>query len=75
MQVVITFRKVWRKFLRKSELRVHMVNCACVCVYIRGSPDPHCYTLESDWPELDRSATCVIAQQYSSATFVSSRFH
>jgi len=32
-------------------------------------------TLEPARPQYNRSATCVIAEQYSSATFVSSRFH
>jgi len=58
--------------------------CVCVCVYIYiyicicmkdSRSDPNSYTLESDCPELDRPSTCVIAQQYSSATLVSSRFH
>ena len=32
-------------------------------------------TMESDRPQNDRSAASVIAQQYSSATFVSWHFH
>jgi len=32
-------------------------------------------TLTSDRPQHDRHAACVITQQYSSATFVSLRFH
>jgi hypothetical protein len=32
-------------------------------------------TLEPDRPQHDRSAACVIIQQYSSATFVSLGFH
>jgi hypothetical protein len=31
--------------------------------------------MEPDRPQRDRRAACVIAQQYSSATFVSMRFH
>jgi hypothetical protein len=31
--------------------------------------------LEPDRPQLDRPAACVIAQQYSFATFVSLRFY
>jgi hypothetical protein len=32
-------------------------------------------TLQPDRLQRDRPVACVIAQQYSSATFVSSRFH
>jgi hypothetical protein len=31
--------------------------------------------MERDWPQHDRSAACVIAQQYSSSTFVSLCFN
>jgi len=31
--------------------------------------------LETDWPQHDRSAVCIIAQQYSSNTLVSWRSH
>ena len=53
------------RILRKSELRVHMANCI----------NPNTSTLEPDRPQHDRFAACVIAQQYSSATLVSLRFH
>jgi hypothetical protein len=36
---------------------------------------PNSRTLELDRPQRDRPAACVIAQQYSYATFVSLRFH
>jgi hypothetical protein len=56
------------EILRKSELRKHMVNCI-------SSLNPNCNTQEPDWPQHNRPTTGVIAQQYSSATFVSSRVH
>jgi hypothetical protein len=37
--------------------------------------DPISNTLENDRPQHDGIAACVIAQQYSSVTFVSLRFH
>jgi len=37
--------------------------------------NPNSNTAESDWPQYGRPAACVIAQQYSSATFVILRFH
>jgi hypothetical protein len=33
------------------------------------------HTLKPDLPQHDRTAICVIAQQYSSATFIPLRFH
>jgi hypothetical protein len=46
-----------------------------VTVYIKDSSlNPNSNTLEPGWPQNVRSATYVIAQQYSSATFVSSRY-
>ena len=50
----------------------------CVCVYIRiegSSSNPNDTTLETQRPQHGRLYTCVIAQQYSSATSVSLRFH
>jgi hypothetical protein len=45
-------------------------------VYTRVSSwNPNCKTLQSDWQQYDRPNACVIAQQYSSATFVSLHFH
>lgn len=52
--------------LRKSESRKHMVN------YI-SSLNPKCNTLNPHSPKHGRHVACVIAQQYSSTTFVSSR--
>jgi hypothetical protein len=46
-------------------------NCQ-LCAYTEGSPAE---VWTADGPQHDRSATCVIAQQYSSATSVSFRFH
>ena len=37
--------------------------------------NPKSNTLGLEWPQHDRLATCVIAQQYSSAIFFSLRFH
>jgi hypothetical protein len=48
------------------------------CVYIKVSPH-EIQTPENRFkhhrPQCDRPATCVIAQQYTSATFVSLRSH
>jgi len=40
-----------------------------------SSWNPNSNTLKPDWTLHSHSATCVIAQQYSSATFVQWRFH
>jgi hypothetical protein len=58
-----------------------------VCVYIyiyiyihththtrQSGWNPNSNTLEPDWPQHHRPVVCVIAQQYSSATFFSLRF-
>jgi hypothetical protein len=46
------------------------------CVYTgKSSLNPNSSTLEPDEPQHDRPVACVIAQQYSFATFVSLRFH
>jgi hypothetical protein len=61
-----------RKDLRKSELSMHVQ----VTVNARtSSRNPNYKTLKCYQPQHDRPAACVIAQQYSSATFVSLRFH
>jgi hypothetical protein len=39
------------------------------------SGNPNLSTLECDLPKHDRPAACVIAQQYSSVTLFSLRFH
>ena len=53
---------------------VHKWSTVCVCT--RESVwNPHSSTMEPDRPQHDRPAACVIAQQYSSSTFVSFRFH
>ena len=58
--------------LRKLELSIHVVQ---VCVYIQRSPAkiqiPTHKNVKPYRPQHDRPATYVIAQQYSSATFVS----
>jgi hypothetical protein len=47
-----------------------------VYVYKRQSIlKPNSSTLEPDRPQYDRTAACVIAQQYSSVTSLSLRFH
>jgi hypothetical protein len=46
-------------------------------MYLQGSPvhiAANSNTLETDRPQRDRAAACVIAQQYPSATFVLLRF-
>ena len=55
-------------------------NWVCIwsntCAYItKSSWNPNTNTLEPDWPQHDRPAGCVIAQQYSSSTCVSRSFH
>jgi hypothetical protein len=37
--------------------------------------DPECTTLETGRPQYESSAACVIAQQYSSITFLPLSFH
>jgi len=37
--------------------------------------DPISNTVDNDRTQHDRTATCIIAQQYSSVTFASLRFH
>ena len=56
------------EILRKSESSKHMVNCISIL-------NPNCNTPEPDRQEHNRPAACVLAQQYSSATFVLSRVH
>jgi hypothetical protein len=43
--------------------------------FVKLGVNPRSKTLEPDRLQHDRPAACVIAQQYSSATFVSLRFH
>jgi hypothetical protein len=54
---------------------MHMVS-RVVCLYTQGSPveNSNSNTLEPDWTQRNRPAACVIAQQYSSPTFVPLRF-
>jgi len=40
-----------------------------------SSWNPNFWTQDPDWPQHDCPASCVVAQQYSSATFVSLHFH
>jgi hypothetical protein len=47
-----------------------MANCVCTFKGVQLKPD----TLESDQLQHDPCGVCVIAQQYSSATFASLRF-
>ena len=71
-------------------MRTPVYICMCMCIYIyihtyiqiymyaysrEPSRNPNSSTLELDRPQHDRSSTCVIAQQYSSITFVFLRFH
>ena len=59
---------------------IHMYMCVCVCVYIthihprESNWSPNSTSLSHNWPQLDRPAACVIAQQYSSVAFVSWHF-
>jgi len=46
--------------------------CGQLCVYMQGSPVE---TSEPEWRQQDRPAACVVAQQHSSATYVSVLFH
>jgi hypothetical protein len=52
----------------------HTQSTVCVCTR-QSSWKPSSSTLEPDRPQHDRPAAYVIAQQYSSATFVSLCFH
>jgi hypothetical protein len=52
-----------------------MDNYMCMCICKGVSQNPNSNTAELDWPQHDHPALNVIAQQYSSATFVSLRFH
>jgi len=58
---------------RKPQDSVYMVNFVCTQKAISGNPTST--TLESDWPHRDRFAACVVAHQYSSATFIPMCFH
>ena len=62
------------RILRKSELTTRMINYACTHRGVQMISHPISNTLENDRPQHDRTAACVIAQQYSSVT-VSLRFH
>jgi len=69
------FRKVRRKS-NFAQVGTEYTFCELGCVYARRpSRKQNCNTLELNRPQRDRPTTCVIAQQYSSATFVSLRFH
>jgi hypothetical protein len=54
--------------------------CVCVCPSVavqtgKSRWNSKSSTLELQWAQHDRPAACVIAQQYSSVTFVSLRFY
>jgi len=51
----------------KSAVTVHMANC--IHAHNTVQLKPKLQNMEPDRPQLDRPADCVIAQQYSSATF------
>ena len=71
---VVTFRKVRYKLnLAQVGTAVYMWSTIYVCTR-KSSWNPDSNTLEPEWLQHDRPATRVIAQQYSSATFVSLRF-
>ena len=70
----------FRKARRKLSFAQFWIECnynhLCTHVYTMES----CWNLNSktrepDWLQHDRTTVCVIANQYSSATFVSLRFH
>ena len=61
------------EYCAKSELSVHMDIYKYVNK-IESSINPNSNTLEPDRPRYDQPAACVIAQQYSSASFFSLRF-
>jgi len=63
--VVVTFR---------SLKGIHMLSNMYVCT-TESMWNPNSQTLESDQPQNHRRDSCVIAQQYSSATLVSLCFH
>jgi hypothetical protein len=54
------------------------IECTCGELYVYAgecSLNSNSNTLESDWPQQYSPTTCDITQQYSSATFLSLRFH
>jgi hypothetical protein len=61
------------RLLTESELRIRVVKYT----YTQGSPveikNPH--TLKPDLPQHDHTAVCVIAQQYSSTTYIPLPFY
>jgi hypothetical protein len=64
---MLTYREVWRK----SELCVHMVKLRTR----EFNGNPNFNILEPEGPLHDSTTACVIAQQYSSSTFLSLSFH
>jgi hypothetical protein len=62
-----------RRSSRKLELRMQMVNYMCISRKSNWRQTSN--TLKPDRPQHDRSAACVIAQQYSTVTFASLHFH
>jgi hypothetical protein len=67
--IVVTFLKSWRQ----SDLSMRMVNF--VRIHKHSTWNPKSSTLEPDRPQRARPAACVIAQQYSSGTFLWLQFH
>jgi hypothetical protein len=58
--------------------RYRIYQWSTVYVYLctrQSSRNPNYSTPETDRPQYNRPATCVIAQQYSCATFISLHFH
>jgi hypothetical protein len=65
---VVTFQKI----RRKTEFSVDLVDYTCIKK--GSSTEIQTHTLEPDRSRQDSPAACVIAQQYSSATFVALSF-
>ena len=55
------------RILRKSELSINLLNCICTCKGVQKKS-------KFQYTGILSAAACVIAQQYSSTTFVSLRF-
>jgi hypothetical protein len=70
LRPTVTSRKI-----RGKASWVHILSTVCRLYISDSSWNTNSKTLKPDWPQHDRSATCVTAQQYSYATFVSLCFH
>jgi len=76
LNAIFTFLKVRRKS-KFAQIGIQLL-CGHPCMYIQGSPFEIQTPKHWNWicPSVTAPAACVIiAQQYSSATFISINFH